>query len=237
MTRETFQRQLREMQDSVLALGSMVDNAISRAIQAMRTRDLGLAQQVIDQDKAINQQRFDIEERCLILIATQAPMATDLRLLAAALSIITDLERMADHAAGIAKITLMIGDEPPLKPLIDIPRMADVARAMLWASLDAFVNRDMPAARAIALRDDEVDELYNQVYRELLTFMMADPGTINRATRLLWVAHNLERIADRVTNICERVMFLVTGKMVEVPSGADRELADHQQNGRDDPFN
>lgn len=229
MTRETFQRQLRETQDAVLAMGSMVDKAIERSIQALRTRDMAMAHHIIEDDHKINQQRFDIEERCLILIATQAPMASDLRTLAAALSIIIDLERMADHAAGIAKIAIMIGDEPPLKPLIDVPRMAEISREMLQASLDAFINRDMAAAEAVALRDDEVDELYNQVYRELLTFMMADPGTINRATRLLWVAHNLERIADRVTNICERVIFLVTGKLVEIPGGADREIADYSK--------
>jgi phosphate transport system protein len=220
VTRETFQRQLLETQDAVLVMGSMVDNAIDRAVQALRTRDLALAKQIIQDDQKINRQRFEIEEQCLLLIATQAPMASDLRILAAAINIITDLERMADHAAGIAKITLMIGNDPPLKPLIDIPRMALVSREMLQASLRAFVERDMAAAQRIAARDDEVDQLYNQVYRELLTFMMADPGTIDRATHLLWVAHNLERIADRVTNICERVAFLVTGKMVETPSSS-----------------
>src|SRR5215218_5351523 len=131
MARETFQRQLREVQDSVLALGSMVGNAITRSIQAMKTRDLNLAREIIDGDKQINQERFRIEDTVLTLIATQAPMATDLRRLAAVLSIITDLERMADHAAGNARITIMIGDEPPLKPLIDIPRMAEVDREML----------------------------------------------------------------------------------------------------------
>ena len=232
MTRETFHRQLREVQDTVLAMGSMVDRAIERSVTALRTRDLALARQVIADDQKINQQRFEIEDQCLLLIATQAPMASDLRMLAAALSIITDLERMADHAAGTAKITILIGDEPPLKPLIDIPRMTDVSREMLRASLEAFVNRDQAAAQQIARRDDEVDELYNQVYRELLTFMMADPSTITPATHLLWVAHNLERIADRVTNICERVVFLVTGKMVEIQTGSDRELAQRAQDGR-----
>jgi phosphate transport system protein len=231
MPRETFQRQLRDTQDAVLALGSMVDQAIDRAILALRARDLALARQVIREDQRINQQRFAIEEQCLLLIATQAPMASDLRVLAAVLSIITDLERMADHAAGIAKITILIGDEPPLKPLIDVPRMAVVAREMLGASLQAFVDKDMEAATRTAARDDEVDQLYNQVYRELLTFMMADPGTINRATHLLWVAHNLERIADRVTNICERVLFLVTGKMVEIQTGSDRAIAARHDGG------
>jgi phosphate transport system protein len=231
MPRETFQRQLRDTQDAVLALGSMVDQAMDRAIQALRARDLALARQVIREDQRINQQRFAIEEQCLLLIATQAPMASDLRVLAAVLSIITDLERMADHAAGIAKITILIGDEPPLKPLIDVPRMAVVAREMLGASLQAFVDKDMEAATRTAARDDEVDQLYHQVYRELLTFMMADPGTINRATHLLWVAHNLERIADRVTNICERVLFLVTGKMVEIQTGSDRAIAARHDGG------
>lgn len=237
MPRESFDRQLRELQDSVLAMGSMVDKAIDRSVQALRTRDVVLARQVVQDDAKINQQRFEIEDRCILLIATQAPIATDLRTLASTLSIITDMERMADHAAGTAKITILIGNEPPLKPLIDIPRMADTAREMLAASLQAFVNRDMAAAQAIAIRDDEVDELYNQVYRELLTFMMADPSTINRATHLLWVAHNLERTADRVTNICERVLYLVTGKMVEIQSGSDRIIAaeaqhrDHNGNG------
>jgi phosphate transport system protein len=226
MTRETFQRQLLETQDAVLVMGSMVDSAIDRAVQALRTRDLALARQVIQDDQKVNRQRFEIEEQCLLLIATQAPMASDLRILAAAINIITDLERMADHAAGIAKITLMIGNDPPLKPLIDIPRMAVVSREMLQASLRAFVERDMTAAQKIAERDDEVDELYNQVYRELLIFMMADPGTIDRATHLLWVAHNLERIADRVTNICERVAFLVTGRMVETPSSSSSLQSD-----------
>jgi len=223
MTRETFQRQLRETQDAVLVMGSMVDKALDRAILALRTRDLAMARQVIAEDQKINEQRFQIEDQCLLLIATQAPMASDLRILAAVLNIITDLERMADHAAGIAKITLMIGNEPPLKPLIDVPRMAEVAREMLQSSLKAFAERDVQLAQQVAARDDEVDQLYNQVYRELLTFMMADPGTIDRATWLLWVAHELERIADRVTNSCERVGFLVTGKMIEIKGSGVRD--------------
>ena len=224
MPRENFQRRLRETEDAVLAMGSMVDKAIDRAIQALRSRDLALARQVVADDAKINQQRFDIEEQCILLIATQAPMAGDLRVLSSEMNIITELERMADHAAGIAKITIMIGDEPPLKPLIDVPEMARIAREMLQASLRAFMERDVAAARRTAARDDEVDALYDQVYRELLTYMMADPGTINRATHLLWVAHNLERIADRVTNLCERVVYLATGKMAEFAGGADRAI-------------
>ncbi|HMA38110.1 MAG TPA: phosphate signaling complex protein PhoU [Chloroflexia bacterium] len=222
MARENFQRSLRELQDSVLAMGSMVDQAIQRSTQALRARDVRQAGEVIAGDQAINEERFRIEEQALLLIATQAPMARDLRWLAAVLNIITDLERMADHAAGNARITILIGDEPPLKPLIDIPRMADICSEMLRAALDAFVAADADAAYTVAYRDDEVDQLYDQVYRELLTFMMADPGTINRATHLLWAAHNLERIADRVTNICERVVFLSTGHMEEIKGQAAR---------------
>jgi len=216
MPRDQFHQELQRLQEELLVMSSMVENAIERAIASLKTRDTRLAQKVINDDRKINQQRFGIEEECLLLIARQQPMASDLRILAAVLNIITDLERMADHAAGIAKISILVSNEPPLKPLIDIPRMADVAREMLRGSLDAFVERDVVGAQRIASRDDEVDQLYEQVYRELLTFMMADPSTIDRATHLLWVAHNLERIADRVTNICERVLFLVTGRMVEI---------------------
>lgn len=221
MPRDQFHQELQHLQEELLVMSSMVEKAIERSVASLKTRDAALAQEVISADRAINQQRFEIEEGCLLLIARQQPMASDLRVLAAMLNIITDLERMGDHAAGIARITILVGSEPPLKPLIDIPRMAEVAGVMLRGSLNAFVERNVAEAQRIATRDDEVDELYNQVYRELLTFMMADPGTINRATHLLWAAHNLERIADRVTNICERVLFLVTGRMVEIKSSAD----------------
>jgi phosphate transport system protein len=224
MTREIFQQRLHELTDSVLVMGSLVDQAMERSTRALRDQDTRLAQEVINDDARINQLRFDIEDSCLLLIATQAPMASDLRMLAAALHISTDLERMADHAAGNAKITLLTSNEPLLKPLVDIPRMADVARAMLRDSLHAFVERDPAAAQQVALRDDEVDALYNRVYRDLLGILTADPTTIDRATHLLWAAHNLERIADRVTNICERVIFLVSGRMAEIKSGTDREL-------------
>ncbi|MBF6614003.1 MAG: phosphate signaling complex protein PhoU [Chloroflexi bacterium] len=216
MPREVFQKELQRVQEDMLVLASMVEKAIGRSVTALRTRDLKLAQEVVNEDSKINRQRFGIEEECLLLIATQQPIASDLRVLAAVLNIITDLERMGDHAEGIAKIAILTGDEPPLKPLIDIPRMEEQARSMLQRSMDAFMNRDAESARKIAAEDDIVDQLYEQVYRELLTFMMADPGTINRATHLLWVSHNLERIADRVTNICERVVFLTTGKMEEL---------------------
>jgi len=215
MPRELFNRELQQVQDEMLVMASMVEKAIERSVASLKSRDAKKAQQVIDDDFKINQQRFGIEEECLLLIATQQPIASDLRIIAAVLNIITDLERMGDHAEGIATVSLMIGDEPPLKPLIDVPRMDELARSMLRRSMDAFMQRDAESARQIAAEDDKIDALYEQIYRELLTFMMADPGTINRATHLLWVAHNLERIADRVTNICERVVFLTTGKMEE----------------------
>jgi phosphate transport system protein len=171
---------------------------------------------VVEEDDYIDQQRYRLEEQCIDLIATQQPIAIDLRTLMSVLHIATELERMGDYAEGIAKISLMMGDEPPLKPLIDIPRMAEKATAMLQRSLEALVNRDEAAAREVCDDDDEVDDLYDQIYRELLTYMIQDPSTIQRATHLLWVAHDLERIADRATNIAERVIFLVTGRLTEI---------------------
>lgn len=216
MPREHYHQELARLQEEMLVMASMVDRALQRAVDALRSRNVKQAEEVVNDDFKINQQRYGIEERCLLLIATQQPLASDLRQIAAILSIITDLERMGDHAEGIGKITIIIGDEPPLKPLVDIPRMDEMCRSMLRRAMDAFVERDAATAKQIAAEDDAVDTLYDQIYRELLTFMMADPSTINRATHLLWVAHNLERIADRVTNICERVVFLVTGRMEEI---------------------
>lgn len=216
MPRTEFEQQLRDLQDEVLLMGSMVRRAIERSMQALKARDMELAQKVIEEDAWINEKRFVIEEKCIHFIVRQQPVAGDLRLIICILNLITDLERIADHAEGIAKIVLMLGSEPPLKPLIDLPRMAEKAGGMLTRSLSAFIKRDEKAAREICAEDDEVDALYDQVFRELLAFMLEDPRTITRATRLLWVGHNLERIADRVTNICERVVFLVTGKMEEI---------------------
>jgi phosphate transport system protein len=215
-TRTAFHKKLREIQDDVLAMGSMVSKAMLRSIDALKNRDLDLAQQIVTDDKKVNQKRFEIEEKCIELIATQQPMASDLRIILAVLNILSEVERIGDYAEGIAKIAVMIGDEPPLKPLIDIPRMAEQTVDMLRRSLDAFVNRDAEAAKKISTEDDTIDQLYDQVFRELLVFMAEDPKTITRATRLIWVAHNLERAADRVTNICERVVFVVTGKMEEI---------------------
>ena len=214
--REVYQKKLNEIQDDILFMGSMVEKAILRSMEALKGRNLELAKKIVDDDQKINKKRFDIEEKCIELIATQQPMASDLRIIISVLNIISELERIGDHAEGIAKIALMIGNEPPLKPLIDLPRMAEKTADMLHRSMDAFIHHDIEAAKKIAAEDDEIDNIYDQVFRELLTFMAEDPKTITRATRLIWVGHNLERSADRVTNICERIVFLVTGKMEEI---------------------
>jgi phosphate transport system protein len=214
--RAAFHKSLREIQYEILVMGSMASKAIIRSIEALKNRNLELAHQTIADDQKINDKRFEIEERCIELIATQQPMATDLRIITAILNITTEIERIGDYAVGIARIVIYIGDEPPLKPLIDIPLMAKKTVDMLNRSLDSFINRDAEAAKKITKEDDFIDNLYDQVFRELLTIMAEDPKTITRATRLMWTAHNLERAADRVTNICERVVFIVTGKMEEI---------------------
>jgi phosphate transport system protein len=216
MTRTAFERQLSEVQEDMLVMAGLVETAVEQGIEALRQRDVALARQIIEDDLNINRMRYEAEEKCLELIATQQPLASDLRTIVSVLHITVDLERMGDHAEGIAKIALMLADEPPLKPYIDIPRMAEITTGMLMDSLEAFKSRNAGLARAICDRDDEVDALYDQVYRELLTFMINDPKSIHRATWLLWVAHNLERIADRVTNICERVVYLVEGRIQEL---------------------
>ncbi len=220
MLRLDLDRQLGQLQQEVVSLAEIVDKATMRAVDALKRRDLVESQQVVQEDDYIDQKRYEIEDRCIDLIATQQPMARDLRAIIALLHITTELERMGDYAEGIAKISLLMGEEAPLKPLIDIPRMADKATMMLRNSIDSLVSRDMVKANQVLQDDDEVDDLYDQVYRELLVFMLQDPQTIQRATYLLWAAHDLERIADRATNIAERVIYLVTGKMVE--SGLSR---------------
>jgi phosphate transport system protein len=222
--RATFDQELQDLSDNVLRLGSMVDAAISLSIQALKERDQVLAQQIIADDEKINELRFKIEEDCVSLIARQQPAARDLRLIVAAMNIVLDLERMGDHAAGIATIVLRMGDEPLLKPLIDLPRMAQISQDMLRQSLDALISDNPDEARAITQIDDEVDMLYNQIFRELVSYMIEDPRTVTRAMYLLFCAHNVERVADRVTNICERVIFVSTGRMEEIPSAPDPNL-------------
>jgi len=215
VTRETFDEQLKALEQDVLDMGKLVDRAIDLSIEALAKRDIELSRRVIKEDEIINQAQHDIEEQCLVLIATQQPLASDLRVIFAIASIATELERMADHAKGVGQIGVMMGPRQPLKPLVDIPRMAKKGRWLLEQELAAFVNRDVDLARSLGGEDDEVDRLYDQVFRELLIFMMDDPRTITRATYLLWVAHNLERIADRAINIGERVVFLVKGEVEE----------------------
>jgi phosphate transport system protein len=214
--RSTLDREFSAIRDNILRMGSLVDTAIDRSIQALRTQDVALSRQIIADDQGINDLRFTIEEECLALIATQQPVASDLRAVIAAMNIVNDMERMGDHATGIAKTVIRMGGEPLLKPLVDIPRIADLAREMLKKSLDAFLARDAEAARRVAQQDDEIDRLYNQIFRELLSFMIEDPATTTRGTYLLWAAHNLERIGDRATNIAERVIFMTTGTMKEL---------------------
>src|SRR5688500_8888423 len=228
MLRKTFETEIQQVKDDVLVLGSMVEKAILDSVEALKKRDIKASEILIQEDKEINKKRFEIENKLMVLIATQQPMAHDLRLLASCMEIISELERMGDYAKGIANINIRMGDAPLLKPLIDIPRMAQLGVDMLHHALTAFVNEDVEAARSIPIQDDEVDALYNQVYRELMTFVIQDAKTMERANWLLWVAHNLERVADRVTNICERTVFIVTGEMTEIKSTDDEFW--HQQN-------
>jgi phosphate transport system protein len=216
MGRKTFRENMKALEVEIINQGNLVNTALNLSVDALRNLDTTKAEKVIKDDSIINKKRWDIEEQCINLLATQQPVATDLRELIAVLSISTDLERMGDHAEGIGKIVIMHGDKPLLMPLVDIPKMADKASDMLTKSIEAFINKDANTAIAICSEDDVVDLLYDQVYRELLSFMTEDPTTITRATYLLWAAHNLERIADRVTNICERIVFLVTGSMDKV---------------------
>ncbi|MDI6770272.1 MAG: phosphate signaling complex protein PhoU [Anaerolineales bacterium] len=226
MLRKTFESDIQQLKDELLLLGSMVEQQTLDAVEALKKRDLEAARRIYAADAKINEKRFAIENQVMILIATQQPMAHDLRLLASIFEVSAELERMGDYAKGIAKVNIRMGDEPLLKPLIDIPRMAKIASSMLHRALTAFVNEDAEAARAIPEEDDEVDGLYNQVYRELMTYVMSDPRTIDRANYLLWAAHNLERMADRVTNICERTIFIVTGEMTEIDVSDDEMKAE-----------
>ena len=214
MLRSDYERDLSSLQADLAEMATHVEQATRSALNALENQDLELAQRIIDEDDHIDQLQDDLENKCVTMMATQQPTAIDLRALMSAVHIAVELERMGDYAEGIAKICLRIGDQPLLKPLIDIPRMAELALTMLNESLQAYANRDEWQARKICQDDDAVDDLYDQIYRELLTYMLQDPRNIERATYLLWVAHDLERIADRATNIAERVMWLVSGHTV-----------------------
>jgi phosphate transport system protein len=215
-TRGSFQKHKKALEQELVDMGEMVISAIIRSVEALKNHAIEEARKIVADDMLINKKRWDMEEKCICLIATQQPVATDLRDLIAILNIITELERMGDYAAGTAHIVIKMGDQPLIKPLIDIPRMTEKATDMIKRSLEAFMKQDAEAARSICDEDDEVDMLYDRIYRELLSIMIKDPGKINGATYLIWVSHNLERIADRVTNICERIIYLVTGEMEEI---------------------
>ena len=214
--RGTLDRDLRIVQEDLMRLGGMLDQAIERAMQALIERDVNLAHRVVEDDAAINDLRFRIEEFCLATIATQQPTAGDLRAIVAGMNIVVDLERMADHAAGIATTVIRMGDDPPVKELIDLPRMAEQCREMTRKTLRAYLAADVELARQVAAQDDAIDGLYTQIFRELLTFMIEDPRTTTRALYLLFAGHNLERIGDRATNIAERVVFMASGQMREL---------------------
>ena len=214
MVRADFDRNLKLLQEELLLLGGLVEKAIMDSIQALKNRDIELSHKIVSQDDIIDTKTNQIEEKAIDLIATQQPIAIDLRTLMSVIHISVELERMGDYAEGIGKIGIMMGDEPPVKPLVDIPRMADKASTMLKLSLDALVRRDPILAQQVCESDDEVDNLYDLIYRDLIDLMVSDPTTTQRATYLMWVAHDLERIADRATNIAERVIFLVTGQLV-----------------------
>jgi phosphate transport system protein len=213
MAREHFQNRLRGLEQELVGMGEMVIAAIRRSIAALKNVDKAEAERIIADDALINHKRWEIENQCIQLFATQQPVAGDLREIVSFMDLITNLERMGDHAKGIATIVVRHDQKPLLKPLIDIPRMADKACEMIQKSLTAFITQDVAAARAIIEMDNEVDALYEQIFRELLTYMMEDAKTITRSVYLIWVSHNLERIADRVTNICERIIFMVTGEI------------------------
>ena len=216
MTREAFDKKLRELQDDVLIMGSMVEKALQRSVDALRNRDVALSNAVVSDDVAINAKRYEIEDKCIHTIALQQPMAADLRVIVAVLFIANELERMADHAEGIGRINLMLGEEPLPRQLGSIVEMSDRALEMLRKSLTAFVERDEALARRTCDEDDAIDELYDQTYHELIQEIVRTPADIQRITYLIWTCHNLERIADRVTNICERVIFMVTGELQEI---------------------
>ncbi|MFP4395140.1 MAG: phosphate signaling complex protein PhoU [Anaerolineales bacterium] len=214
--RETLDRELQSLKDEVLKLGSMVEDALITSVDLLKQRDLEGSRKLIEHDKRINELRFTIEDHTMTVIALHQPMARDARILGAMMEISTELERIGDYAKGIAKVNILIGDQPLLKPLIDVPQMAEKARSMLHRALDAFVRLDTEAAYEIPKSDDEVDALYNQVYRELMTYILADPSCLEQANYLLWVAHNLERAADRVANVCERIIYTATGELTEL---------------------
>lgn len=214
--RERFTQELESLRLGILELGSMVDKAVTDCMRALAERNIDLARDVVSRDKLINVKRFTIEEQVIDLLATQQPMARDLRFIAAVLVIAIELERMGDYARGIGEVTVRMGHAPLARPLGQLTQMADLARSMLSDALDAFARQDAPAARLLPVKDDAVDTINDQIYQELVELMITDPRMVTSATWLLWITHNLERLADRATNIAERVVFMVTGQLEEM---------------------
>lgn len=223
MPRETLTRQVHHIQDEILLLGSMVEQAMLNAVEALKQRDIRASHRIFSEDRQINEKRFAIENAILILIATQQPMAHDLRMQAAMLEVITELERMGDYAKGIAKVNIRLGDAAVPMPMREITQMAELVVDMLHRALTAFIDEDAAAASRIPKEDDAVDELYNRIYLTIVNAMIANPETIDHANLLMWVAHNLERMGDRVTNICERTVFIATGELMEMDMNDDEE--------------
>lgn len=210
-----YSQQLVDVKHQVLTMGSMVENVINMSVTALRNGDLELAKKVYKEDDKIDILEMEIEQECMTLLALQSPLAKDLRIIATALKLITDLERMGDHAVNIAKVTLQIGNEPLIKPLIDIPKMASVCQEMLKLSLDAFVNEDITLAKKVAQMDEEIDEMYENIVKDVFNLIAKHTDNINQGTKLLFVGRFLERIADHTTNICERLVYMVTGERQE----------------------
>lgn len=225
MTRANLDRKIQHMMNEILIIDSMVESATLGAIQALKERDLESARTIYKGDTQINARRFNLEKECMITIATEQPiMATDLRLVASVLEVVNELERMGDYAKGIARVCLRIGDQEHIKPIIDLPRMAELAVSMLHRAIAAFIAQDVEQARLIPQEDNQVDEFYDKIYHELITIVSRDPTTASQANLLMWAAHNLERMADRVTNICERTIYIMTGEMIEIDTTDDEDL-------------
>jgi phosphate transport system protein len=209
-----FETEMQALKNRLLSMGAMVEERVHQAVDALMGRNAAAAERIVAGDQEVNELQIEVDDRCLKLLALQQPMASDLRLITAAMKINADLERIGDQAVNIAENSLKLMNAAPLKPIIDLPRMAEIAEAMTRDSLDAFVRKDAALARTVLARDDEVDQLKDHIFRVLLTYMMADPGTIERALSLILVSRNLERIADHATNIAEDVIFVVEAKDV-----------------------
>ncbi len=214
--RKAFEIEIQKLKDDILELGSLAEKAILDSVDSLKNRDIPRSQRIYDNDEVLNEKRFEIEKDVMIAIATQQPMAHDLRLLASMLDVAGELERMGDYAKGIAKINVAMGEQELIKPLVNLPIMAEKAADMLHRALTAFIEEDVDVAEKIPAEDDEVDALYTKIYREAITYVISDPTAIERSNWLIWAAHNLERVGDRVTNICERTIFIATGELEEV---------------------